>query len=545
MQSAYLYIRVSTDEQAVKGYSQRSQLDRLVRYCIAHDITVLRTVFEDHSAKTFDRPAWSNMILGLKHAKSNRPSLILFTKWDRFSRNAGEAYYVIKQLKHLNVEPQAIDQPLDLSIPENKIILAVYLSASEVENDRRSLNVKQGMHKAKQEGRWIAHAPLGYCYKLSAAGKKYIGPKEPEATVVRNAFNLVGEGQLNIRSAYKQMIESSLQCSLSQFWRMLRNPVYCGKVLVPAFENDKAYLAIGAHEPLITETLFAKVKDILERRSRMPQTGHNLDERLILRGFLYCPRCNSKLTGSISKGRHNRYCYYHCNSSCGFRINADKINKLLYEKIEKLTAGDAYVDLYKSILKYKKQDLSARTIINQESISRNIDQVIDRVIKAKELLIRNEIESDDFLLIKNDCEERIRLMGIELQRSSSAEKIRAKLLDKLTMELSQLTVLIQRLSFMEKRSLFTLILSNKIILNDKFDFGCWFNSAMQTIYNLNYSILGAYRKPGREISHDNYLKEVTSKIIAIEEKKGKKINFKSAQYIAHFLVNLAAIAIQK
>ena len=132
MQSAYLYIRVSTDEQAVKGYSQRSQLDRLTRYCIAHDITVLQTVFEDHSAKTFDRPAWSNMILGLKHAKSNRPSLILFTKWDRFSRNAGEAYYVIKQLKHLNVEPQAIDQPLDLSIPENKIILAVYLSASEV-----------------------------------------------------------------------------------------------------------------------------------------------------------------------------------------------------------------------------------------------------------------------------------------------------------------------------------------------------------------------------------------------------------------------------
>jgi hypothetical protein len=82
-------------------------------------------------------------------------------------------------------------------------------------------------------------------------------------------------------------------------------------------------------------------------------------------------------------------------------------------------------------------------------------------------------------------------MGIELQRLSSAEKMRAKLLDKLAMELSQLTVLIQRLNFMEKRSLLTLTLSDNIILSNKLDYGHWFNSAMQTIYDLSYSVFGA------------------------------------------------------
>ncbi|WP_118975913.1 recombinase family protein [Taibaiella koreensis] len=153
MKTAYLYIRVSTDEQAIKGYSQRSQLDRLTRYCIVRDVSIWDTIFEDYSAKTFNRPGWLAMMARIRRNKRSRPNLILFTKWDRFSRNAGDAYYMITQLRNLDIQPQAIDQELDFAVPENKIILGVYLATSEAENDRRSLNVKQGIHKAKKEGR--------------------------------------------------------------------------------------------------------------------------------------------------------------------------------------------------------------------------------------------------------------------------------------------------------------------------------------------------------------------------------------------------------
>jgi len=166
MQSAYLYIRVSTDEQAYTGYSQRNQHERLINYCLSQNIRVLDVVFEDCSAKTFDRPAWKRLMPRFKRDKDHRPDFLLFTRWDRFSRNIAEAYYVIEQLRRLAIEPQAIDQPLDLSIPENKIILAVYIASSEVDNDRRSLNVRQGIYKARKEGRWTAHPPLGYTFQL-------------------------------------------------------------------------------------------------------------------------------------------------------------------------------------------------------------------------------------------------------------------------------------------------------------------------------------------------------------------------------------------
>ncbi|WP_313511899.1 recombinase family protein [Sphingobacterium sp.] len=151
MRKADLYIRVSTDEQADKGYSQRDQEDRLRKYCEIKGIPIRDVYIEDHSAKSFKRPEWQAYLSNLRKTKNNKSgSIILFTKWDRFSRNAGDAYQMINQLRKHGVEPMAIEQPLDLTIPENKIMLAFYLASPEVENDRRALNVFHGMRRAKK-----------------------------------------------------------------------------------------------------------------------------------------------------------------------------------------------------------------------------------------------------------------------------------------------------------------------------------------------------------------------------------------------------------
>ena len=72
--TADLYIRVSTDEQADKGYSQRDQEERLRRYCELQKITIRKVIREDHSAKTFNRPEWMRLLADLK---KRRGKLIL------------------------------------------------------------------------------------------------------------------------------------------------------------------------------------------------------------------------------------------------------------------------------------------------------------------------------------------------------------------------------------------------------------------------------------------------------------------------------------
>lgn len=100
MKTADLYIPVSTDEQADKGYSQRDQEERLLRYCEMKDITVRNIYIEDYSAKSFNRPQWSKLLNSLKKQRNNKAAtLLLFTKWDRFSRNVSQAYQTIDILK--------------------------------------------------------------------------------------------------------------------------------------------------------------------------------------------------------------------------------------------------------------------------------------------------------------------------------------------------------------------------------------------------------------------------------------------------------------
>lgn len=94
---ADLYIRVSTDEQAERRYSQRDQEERLRRYCINSNISVNKVIDEDHSAKSFERPEWKKYLVEIK--KSHKSNVVLFTKWDRFSRNISDAYQMISLLQ--------------------------------------------------------------------------------------------------------------------------------------------------------------------------------------------------------------------------------------------------------------------------------------------------------------------------------------------------------------------------------------------------------------------------------------------------------------
>src|SRR5687768_7035925 len=99
---AILYLRVSTDEQADKGYSLRHQEERLKKYCELNQIEVIAIYTDDHSAKTFERPEFQKLF---KFAKSSRGkvNLMLFTKWDRFSRNTEASYRVISEFQKIGI----------------------------------------------------------------------------------------------------------------------------------------------------------------------------------------------------------------------------------------------------------------------------------------------------------------------------------------------------------------------------------------------------------------------------------------------------------
>ena len=224
IKSAYLYVRVSTDEQKRKGYSLPEQEDRLLRYCEQNHIAVKGIFREDFSAKDFNRPEWKKIINTLKKNKKNLSDSILFIKWDRFSRNIEYAYQMLGILRGLKTKAMAIDQPIDFDVPESIVMLAVYLSIPEAENSRRGKNASDGMRRSRKMGRWPGRAPMGYSNQSTQEGRKIIVPKFPEANLIKWAFEQFSKGTFSINQVRTMGCHKGLQCSNKNFGKYFEIP---------------------------------------------------------------------------------------------------------------------------------------------------------------------------------------------------------------------------------------------------------------------------------------------------------------------------------
>ena len=506
MKIADLYIRVSTDEQADKGYSQRDQEERLRKYCEINSLQVRKAVYEDHSAKTFNRPAWTKLLTELRKHRG-QSDLILFTKWDRFSRNAADAYQMIGTLRKVGVEPQAIEQPLDLSIPENKMMLAFYLAAPEVENDRRALNTFHGMRRAKKEGRWMATAPIGYMNKITETGKKYIAPKEREAEIIKWAFHELSLGVFNTEQIWKMSKAKGLVCSKHNFWLAIRNPVYCGKIRIPKYKDEESFMVQGQHEPLISEALFYDVQDVLDGRRKTQRTKVVVDDNLPLRGFLICPRCGILLTGSASKGRKLRYYYYHCSSTCGFRHKAPDVNEKFIEEVRKYVRPLPRLTLYKEVI---DTTFEVRTRIQRDEaqlVKIQLEEAHKQLSKARELLLCGDIEADDYRTIKAGTEEKINRLEAKLTASLTDSTNIEPLWDRAISNISQLDFLYENGSIIQKRKIIGSMFPEKLTF-DGFQYRtARVNEALVLMLLIDSKMKG--KKKGTNSSILNLSREVT------------------------------------
>jgi DNA invertase Pin-like site-specific DNA recombinase len=417
---AILYTRVSTDEQN-NGYSPADQKEKLYRYCENNGIDVIGFYHDDESGKSFDRPAWKKIMTFLKSNK-NSVDYIYFLKWDRFSRNAPEAYAELAKLKKWGVEARAMEQPLDLEIPEQKVMLAIYLTAPEVDNDRRALNIFHGIRRGKKEGRWLGACPRGYKNTRNEYNKPIIAPEGGEQEkLVKMAFKEFATGKYNVEELRHKLQKKGLRCNRNSFWKLLRNKAYIGKVLVPAFKNEPEEWVNGTHPPLIDETTFYKVQEILEgRRKKIPSSFKTVRKEFPLRGILKCKKCGNSLTGSLSKGKMGvKYAYYHCTKGCNERQKAEVVNEEFEDLLSLLKPKINSIKLFTNIVKNKIKNNQVSTKTEVEKINREISKQNQRISNARVLMLDGEIDAQEFKLMRIDIEEKITKLTLELSQAMS------------------------------------------------------------------------------------------------------------------------------
>ncbi len=465
---AIIYTRVSTDEQN-NGYSPIDQKDKLHRYCENNNIDVVGFYHDDESGKTFERPEWKKIMTFLRKNK-NTVDYICFLKWDRFSRNTPEAYAELGKLKKLNVEARAIEQPLDLEVPEQKIMLAIYLTAPEVDNDRRSLNIFHGIRKAKKDGRWLGACPKGYKNTRNDNNRPIIilegGLQE---RLVRSAFTEFATGIYNIEELRKKLIKKGLKSERNTFWTMLRNKAYIGKVFVAAYKGEPEEWVQGKHEALIDDATFYKVQDILlDRRKNIPSSFKTIRDEFPLRGHLLCPRCNKLLTASSSRGKMGKlFPYYHCTKGCKERQNAAVVNAAFIKLIGTIKVSPNSIKLFGAIVKEKLKKNNSNGKVEMDAILKDIEKQKQRISNAKSLMLDSEITASEYKEMKVEIEERITKLTSELSSINAGMLNLDSKIDDCIELLSNLDKHYEQRDTAIKRRIVSSIFPSKLIFDNK------------------------------------------------------------------------------
>ena len=340
-----VYLRVSTDEQATQGFSLDYQYESIKKFCEIKGYNIIKVFREDHSAKNFNRPEWVKLHTYVKANKKDI-QMLLFVKWDRFSRNVEKAFAVLSDYEQMGVGVNATEQWLDMTNPDNRMILAMYLTLGEVERHKISSRTMDGTHQAKKEGYFTGLAPYGY-RNIRDFNKKSTLEFSDDAHLMTRAFKEIALGVESIEAIRKRLQKHGLNLTKQPFYRALKNVTYTGKIYVPEYKKESSFIVEGKHPAIIDIETFSKVQAIRDGKRWKGIVPSNKNISFPLRGFLECDVCGNKLTGSVSSGRSKKYGYYHCCNGCPTRVSLKKVHDEVAKILADLQIHPNIQQLYK------------------------------------------------------------------------------------------------------------------------------------------------------------------------------------------------------
>ncbi|MFV8324499.1 recombinase family protein [Flavobacterium sp. ZS1P14] len=389
-----IYCRVSTDEQAQKGFSLEYQEDSLKRFCDGMGYNIVKIYKEDHSAKNFNRPQWSKL---KTYVKANKKEVhkVLFAKWDRFSRNIEQALTVLREFDSMGIELNASEQYLDMSNPDNKMVLSIYLTAGEVERDKISSRTINGTYQAKKEGYFTGKAPYGYDNFRDEFKKSTLRPNQ-YSFFVKKAFDEVAMNLEPVETIRKRLREEGMKLEKSAFSVLLKNIVYVGKIKVPEYKKEPAMEVNGKHEGSVDLETFNKVQNVFKgkRWHGLKPSHKNLD--FPLRDFLTCELCGNQITGSLSQGRNKKYAYYHCRDKCKTRVSVTEANKKISNLLMDLQINRNVKDLYTDVLKNYESEINGNKSNQLKSMLERQNNLKTKIEGAEDMLLNKDISKDRF-----------------------------------------------------------------------------------------------------------------------------------------------------
>lgn len=300
MKQCFGYVRVSTVKQG-DGVSLEAQKDAILEYADRKSLIISQWWEEKETAAKQGRPVFNHMVARLKRGDARG---LIIHKIDRSARNYHD-WAVISDLADSGIEFHIATESFDFNTYGGR--MAADFMAVVAANYVRNLKteIRKGQQGQLKIGLLPWAAPIGYRNNGAAQVKT---PDPKTAPLVKRAYELYAGGTHSIRSLVTEMDRLGLRgdrgkaltkCGIE---KMLSNPFYCGIIRV----RRTGHTYQGAHEPIISPSLYQRVQDIKSGKNIKKVTRHNH----LYRGLFRCKHCTRSLIGE----RQKRRIYYRCQT---------------------------------------------------------------------------------------------------------------------------------------------------------------------------------------------------------------------------------------
>ena len=385
-----IYIRVSTAEQRIDGWSLQAQEAGLRAVAERNGWKVVG-VYADEGKSARKRLRGRKAIFDLlEDVKAGLVDVILFKELDRWMRNMSDFYKVQDILDEYGVEWHSEQQAhLEMRTKEGRLQVNVLLSFGQNETDTTADRIKYTNKFLRQQKRWTAGPKtLPRCYTVDEDQHVIIDQERaPYVRALIDRFCRYGSARKALLETNAEFHEDPL--NYNNAIRLLRNPMLYGE-----YREIPDFVA----EPLMTKAEWEQMQSLMRRNARNTQS-----RTYIFAGQLRCSECGTNLTGTYANNGYKTYHYYRCkkalvDGTCSNRYKYPevKLQKDLMQFVREATAEQ--IVRVKEVKQARKKKPARKG--NRASIEKQLDKLEDLYISSERMTKEKYEEKRQAILAK-------------------------------------------------------------------------------------------------------------------------------------------------
>lgn len=180
-----LYIRVSGQEQAIKGLSLEAQQENLEEYARERGWVIVGTYID--AAKTARKRMYkrTNFLRMLEDVKQDKVDLILFTRLDRWFRSVADYYKVMEILDAHNCGWLTTQEQYDTTTAGGRLYINLRLSIAQNEADLCGERIGVVLDSKVKHGT-VVSGKIPFGYRINEEKRLEIVPQD--AAIILDAF---------------------------------------------------------------------------------------------------------------------------------------------------------------------------------------------------------------------------------------------------------------------------------------------------------------------------------------------------------------------